>query len=157
MDNSLLILENFMIVGKRGKSTPILFPKPTFSSPCRPERGHKGFFWGGKDVRHPQVTLTTMRLIRTKGVFRTVGSKSLSPSALARLQERTRVPPQTTLALFMSAEKRKKTPASPTNDFSSLHPSRKAPTQKTTPLADSHHQSFVAAVANPRPTGITFL
>ena len=104
MDNSLLILENFMIVGKRGKSTPILFPKPTFSSPCRPERGHKGFFWGGKDVRHPQVTLTAMRLIQPKGVFRTVGSKSLSPSALARLQERTPRPPQTIQHLKIKAD-----------------------------------------------------
>ena len=86
------------------KTATPLFLKIHKNFPCRPERGHKGLFWGGKDVRHPQITLTTMRSIQPKGVFRTVGSKSLSPSALAREQERTRVPSQTILALFTPAE-----------------------------------------------------
>ena len=114
------------------KTATPLFLKIHKNFPCRPERGHKGLFWGGTMAETPQVTLTTMRLIRTKGVFRTVGSKSLSPSALARLQERTRIPPQTIIALFTPAEKLQH--------------------KKTIPLTGSHHQSFVTAGASPRPT-----
>ena len=77
----------------QGRKTPPFVSKNPYKVPrCRPERGHKGLFWVGKDACHPQVTLTTMRLIQPKGVFRTVGSKLPSPSALARLQERTRIP-----------------------------------------------------------------